>query len=167
MLLAKDLITDTLPSIKTSVVNHERLLGIVSEEDLLNSGVEDLPIGAIHLSLPEKTFVYEDSHFYDVLKMASLMKLEILPVLSSRENNTFVGTITKSDLLKRAAEYLCVEEPGGVIVLHLANNNYSISEIGRICESNRRQQRRSRKTICDHQAQRPRTLPGDRDLRAF
>ncbi|MBK9447850.1 MAG: CBS domain-containing protein [Bacteroidetes bacterium] len=130
MLLAKDLITDTLPSIKTSdnatrvlewmsefkvaqlpVVNHERLLGIVSEEDLLNSGVEDLPIGAIHLSLPEKTFVYEDSHFYDVLKMASLMKLEILPVLSSRENNTFVGTITKSDLLKRAAEYLCVEEP--------------------------------------------------------
>ena len=123
MLLAKDLITDTLPSIKTSdnatrvlewmsefkvaqlpVVNHERLLGIVSEEDLLNSGVEDLPIGAIHLSLPEKTFVYEDSHFYDVLKMASLMKLEILPVLSSRENNTFVGTITKSDLLKPAAE---------------------------------------------------------------
>ncbi|HEX2901435.1 MAG TPA: CBS domain-containing protein [Bacteroidia bacterium] len=155
MLLARDLITDTLPSIKTSdnatrvlewmsefkvaqlpVVSQERLLGIVTEEDLLNSGVEDLPVGAIHLSLPEKTFVYEDSHFYEVLKMASLMKLEILPVLSSRENNSFVGTITKSDLLKRAAEYLCVEEPGGIIVLHLANNNYSISEIGRICESN-------------------------------
>jgi acetoin utilization protein AcuB len=154
MLLAKDLITDTVPSIKTSdtatrvlewmnefkvtqlpVVNHEQLLGIITEDDILDSGVEDLPVGAIRLSLPEHTYVHEDSHFYDVLKMASIMKVDVLPVLSVADN-TFVGTITKSDLLRRASEFLAVEEPGGVLVLHLNSNSYSISEIGRICESN-------------------------------
>lgn len=154
MLLAKDLITDTIPSVKTSdsasrvldwmsefkvtqlpVVNHERLLGIISEQDLLESGIEDEAIGTIRLSLPEQTFVHEDSHFYDVLKMASIMKLDILPVLNVRDN-TYVGAITKHDLVQRSAEFLNVEEPGGVIVLQMGFNSYSISEIGRICESN-------------------------------
>lgn len=154
MLLARDLITDTVPSIKTSdsatrvlewmnefkvtqlpVVNHERLLGIVSEDDLLDSGDEDQDIGAIRLHLPEGTYVHEDSHFYEALKMASLMRLDVLPVLSVRDNS-FVGTITRADMVKRAAEFLNVEEPGGVIILHLPVNSYSVSEIGRICESN-------------------------------
>ncbi len=154
MLLAKDLITDTVPSVKTSdsatrvldwmsefkviqlpVVNHEHLLGIISEQDLLESGIEDESIGTIRMSLPEQTFVHEDSHFYEVLKMASLMKLDILPVLNARDN-TYVGAITKHDLVQRAAEFLNVEEPGGVIVLSVPYNGYSISEIGRICESN-------------------------------
>jgi acetoin utilization protein AcuB len=154
VLLAKDLITDTVPSVKTSdsanrvlewmsefkvnqlpVVNHERLLGIIGEQDLLESDVEDEPIGSMRLSLPEQTYVHEDSHFYDVLKMASIMKLDILPVLSVRDN-TYLGAITKHDLLRRAAEFLNVEEPGGVIVLSVPLNSYSISEIGRICESN-------------------------------
>jgi acetoin utilization protein AcuB len=154
VLLAKNLIVDTVPSVKTSdsatrvldwmgefkvsqlpVVNHERLLGIIAEQDLLESGIEDEPIGAIRLSLPEQTHVHEDTHFYDVLKMASLMKLDVLPVLSARDN-TYIGVITKHDLVRRAAEFLNVEEPGGVIVLSVALNSYSISEIGRICESN-------------------------------
>jgi acetoin utilization protein AcuB len=154
MLLAKNLITDTVPSVKTSdtanrvlewmnefkvsqlpVVNHERLLGIITEDDLLDSGDEDMPIGGIQLSLSEHTYVFEDSHFYDVVKMASLMKLDIIPVLSVSDHS-FVGTITKDDLVKRAAEMLSAEEPGGIIVLHVPANSYSSSEIGRICESN-------------------------------
>lgn len=154
MLLAKDLITDTVPSVKTSdsatrvlewmsefkvnqlpVVNHERLLGIIAEQDLLESGIEDEPIGTIRLSLPEQTHVFEDTHFYDVLKMATIMKLDVVPVLSARDN-TYIGVITKHDLVQRAAEFLNVEEPGGVIVLSVGLNSYSISEIGRICESN-------------------------------
>jgi CBS domain-containing protein len=154
MLLAKNLITDTVPSVKTSdhatrvlewmsefrvvqlpVVNHERLLGIISEQDLMESGVEDLPIGAIRLSLPEQTFVHEDTHFYDVLKMATLMHLDVVPVLSVRDN-TYIGVITKNDMVQRAAEALCVQEPGGAIVLSIPANSYSVSEIGRICESN-------------------------------
>ena len=154
MLLAKNLITDTVPSVKTSdsatrvlewmgefkvaqlpVVNHERLLGIISEQDLLESELEEEAIGTIRLSLPEQTYVHEDSHFYDVLKMASIMKLDVLPVLHARDN-TYMGAITKHDLVLRAAEFLNVEEPGGVIVLSVPYNSYSISEIGRICESN-------------------------------
>lgn len=154
MLLARDLITDTVPSVKTSdgaahvlewmgefkvnqlpVVNNERLLGIIAEQDLLEVDDEDTPIGSLRLSLPEQTYVHEDSHFYDVLKMASIMNVDVLPVLSVRDN-TYIGAITKSDLVRRASEFLNVEEPGGVIVLSVPLNSYSISEIGRICESN-------------------------------
>lgn len=154
MFLAKDLISDTVPSVKTSdhasrvlewmsefkvsqlpVVNHERLLGVISENDLLESGIEDEPIGAIRLSLPEQTHVHEDSHFYEILKMASLMQLDIVPVLSARDNS-YTGAITKGDLLRHAAHMLNAEEPGGVIVVGVAQNSYSLSEIGRICESN-------------------------------
>jgi acetoin utilization protein AcuB len=154
VLLARDLITDTVPSVKTSdgaahvlewmgefkvnqlpVVNNERLLGIIAEQDLLEVADEDTPIGSLRLSLPEQTYVHEDSHFYDVLKMASIMNVDVLPVLSVRDN-TYIGAITKSDLVRRASEFLNVEEPGGVIVLSVPLNSYSISEIGRICESN-------------------------------
>jgi acetoin utilization protein AcuB len=154
VLLAKNLIADTVPSVKTSdsatrvlewmsefkvnqlpVVNHERLLGIIAEQDLLEAGIEDEAIGSMRLSLPEQTCVHEDTHFYDVLKMASIMNLDVLPVLSVRDN-TYIGVITKHDLVRRAAEFLNVVEPGGVIVLSVSFNSYSISEIGRICESN-------------------------------
>ena len=154
MLLARDLITDTVPSVKTSdsatrvlewmsefkvyhlpVVNNEKLLGIIGEQDLLEADIEDGPIGSLRLSLPEQTYVHEDSHFYDILKMSSIMKLDVLPVLGVRDN-AYIGAITKADLLTKAAAFLNVEEPGGVIVLSVSVNSYSISEIGRICESN-------------------------------
>ena len=153
-MLAKELITDTLPSVKTSdkasrvlewmsefkvgqlpVVNHEALLGLVTEQDLIESDIEDLPIGGIRLSLPATTSVFEDTHFFEALKVAHLMNLDVLPLLDARDNS-YVGAITYHDFLRHAAEVLGVSEPGGIIVLSIAPNNYSISEIGRICESN-------------------------------
>lgn len=153
-MLAKELITDTVPSVKTSdqasrvldwmsefkvaqlpVVNHERLLGLISEQDLIESDLDDSPIGAIRLSLPETTAVFEDTHIYEAIKVASLMKLDVLPVLDSRDNS-YVGVITYHDFLRHSAELLGVSELGGIIVLSILPNSYSVSEIGRICESN-------------------------------
>ncbi len=153
-MLAKELISDTVPSVKTSdhasrvlnwmsefkvgqlpVVNHEQLLGLITEDDLIESDIDDLPIGDIRLSLPETTSVFEDAHFFEALKVAHLMKLDILPVLDARDNS-YVGAITYHDFLQHAAEVFGVSEPGGIIVLSIEPNSYSISEIGRICESN-------------------------------
>lgn len=153
-MIARDFISDTVPPVKTSdetkrvldwmgdfkvrqlpVVNNEQLLGLITEEDLLESESEDMPIGGLRLSLPETTFVYEDNHIYEVLKVASLMKLDVLPVLSSR-NNTYLGVITNTDLIAFVGDILGVKEPGGIIVLDVPQNGYSLSEIGRICESN-------------------------------
>lgn len=153
-MIARELISDTIPSVKTSdkvgrvlewmgefkvnqlpVVNHEQLLGLVTEEDLLDSESEDQPIGAVRLSLPETTCVFEDDHLYEVLKYASSLNLDALPVLRARDN-TYLGVITKTDLVEESGRVLNVNEPGGIIVLNIPVRSYSLSEIGRICESN-------------------------------
>lgn len=153
-MIARDLISDTVPSVKTSdaadrvlgwlaefkvrqlpVVNNEELLGLVTEDDLLDTDSEDTPIGNVRLSLPDTTYVFEDNHLYEVMRMASTMKLDLVPVLKSRDN-TFLGVITSQDLIEFAGDVMGVKEPGGIIVLEMAHNNYSLSEIGRICESN-------------------------------
>ena len=153
-MIARDLIADTVPCVKTSdeagrvltwmaefkvrqlpVVNNEALLGMVTEDDLLDVEGDDVPIGNIRLSLPETTYVFEDNHLYEVLKVASTMKLDLLPVLRARDN-TYLGVITSSALIEYAGDLLAVREPGGIIVLEMLQNSYSLSEIGRICESN-------------------------------
>jgi acetoin utilization protein AcuB len=157
-MIARDLISDTVPCVKTSdtagrvinwmsefkvrqlpVVNNEALLGLVTEDDLLDSeddvDADEMPVGNIRLSLPEGTYVYEDHHLYEVLKVASTMKVDLLPVLKSRDN-TYLGVITTNDLIEHAGDLLAVREPGGIIVLEVAQNSYSLSEIGRLVESN-------------------------------
>ena len=153
-MIARDLISDTVPSIKTSdpadrvmnwlaefkvrqlpVVNNEELLGLITEDDLLDTESENTPIGNIRLSLPDSTYVFEDNHLYEVMRMASTMQLDLVPVLKSRDN-TFLGVITSQDLIEYAGDIMGVKEPGGIIVLEIPQNSYSLSEIGRICESN-------------------------------
>ena len=40
------------------------------------------------------------------------------------------------DLLEFVGSVLGVQEPGGIIVLRVPQNSYSLSEIGRLCENN-------------------------------
>ena len=153
-MIARNLISDTVPSLKTSdtarrvldwmnefkvnqlpVVNNEELLGLVTEDDLLEITDEDNPIGNVRLSLPEKTHVFEDAHIYDVLRVISLLNLDVLPVLKTRDN-TFLGVITKHDVIQYMSDMLNVKEPGGIIILEVNVNSYHLSEIARLCESN-------------------------------
>lgn len=117
------------------VVNNEELLGLITEDDLLEIDDENNPIGNVRLSLPEKTYVYEDSHIYDVVRVASLLKLDVLPVLKTR-GSTYLGVITKNDIVENLAGMLNVQEPGGIIILEVTHNSYHLSEIARLCESN-------------------------------
>lgn len=153
-MIARDLISDTVPSLKTSdtvrrvldwmnefkvsqlpVVNNEELLGLVSEDDLLDLDDENAAIGSIRLSLPENTHVFEDSHIYDVIRVASLLHLDIVPVLKTRDN-AYLGVITKGDIVKSVGNLLNATEPGGIIELEVSQNSYHLSEIARLCESN-------------------------------
>lgn len=151
-MLAIDLISDSIPSIKTSdparkvldwmnefkvaqlpVVNNEELLGIVQEEDLLETENAENPIGNVMLSLPENTLVYDESHFFDALRLMADHKLDIIPVISARDGH-YCGILTKTDVLEHAGKFLNVNESGGLIVLEVASNSYALSEIARLCE---------------------------------
>ena len=115
------------------VVNERELLGVVTEFDLINhTDLHDL-VGNVKLSLPN-AFISDYQHVFDVMKMMTELKLSLLPVVDQR--NLFSGVITLPNLLRFLTLNISVLNPGGLIVLEVAENNYSMAEISQIVESN-------------------------------
>lgn len=151
-MIAKNLISDEIMPLKTSdgcafalwqmeenrvhhlpIVNERELLGVVSEFDVVNHSDPDDPIGSVKLSL-HNAFISDNQHVFDAMKMISEMKLSVLPVVDSR--NHFLGTITPGLLVRFLSQNTSILNPGGIIVLQVNDNNYSLNEIAQIVESN-------------------------------
>jgi acetoin utilization protein AcuB len=115
------------------VVNERELLGVVTEFDLVNHADLQDVVGNVKLSLPN-AFISAYQHVFDVMKMMTEMKLSLLPVVDQR--NLYSGVITLPNLLRFLTLNMSVLNPGGLIVLEVAENNYSMAEISQIVESN-------------------------------
>lgn len=113
------------------VVENDNYLGIISEEQLLQSDdesfIRQLPVtdGA--------TSVQAKDHFLKAIQTAVLNKLSIVPVVEEKQ---LIGIVTYNDLLRNASEFLSLNEPGALVVLEMEGRNYSFTEINRIVESN-------------------------------
>ncbi len=151
-MLAKDLLSDTIPALKTSdtgaralswmeifrvshlpVVNNREFLGLISDTDIYDLGMMDEPIGNYKLSL-FSPFVFDGQHIYEVIEIASRLKLTVIPVLDEEKN--FQGVIGQSDLLALFAGLTAISEQGGILVLEMSQHDYSLSQIAQIVESN-------------------------------
>ena len=60
--------------------------------------------------------------------------MSVVPVLD--EDNQYKGVITNRKLLYTIAKSATIQSVGGVIVLQMNNNDYSLTEIASIVESN-------------------------------
>ncbi len=151
-MLAKELMSDIVPALKTSdtgfqalswmdifrishlpIVNNREFLGLISDTDIYNLNKADEAIGNHNLSL-FSPFVFEDQHIYEVIEIISRLNLSAVPVLD--HNNNYLGLITINELIERFAELPAVNHPGGILVLDLNVNDYSLSQIAQIVESN-------------------------------
>ena len=113
------------------VVENESYLGIVSEEQLLQSDEENT---IKELSVTDSTTsVQAGDHFLKAIQTAVINKLSIVPVVQEKQ---LVGIVTYNDLLKNASEFMSLNDPGALIVLELESHSYSFTEINRIVESN-------------------------------
>lgn len=149
---AKELMSDVVPALKTSdtgaqalswmevfrishlpIVNNREFLGLISDQDIYNLNMADEPIGNHQLSLI-RPYVYEQQHIYEVIEVASRLQLSVIPVLDN-ENN-YKGLITLQELVEHFADLSALRHPGGIIVLELNENDYSLTEISQIVESN-------------------------------
>jgi acetoin utilization protein AcuB len=115
------------------VVNDRELLGVVTESDLMNHPDLNDTVGNVKLSLPN-AFISAYQHVFDVMKMMTEMKLSLLPVIEQK--NLYSGVITLPNLVRFLTLNTSVLNPGGLIVLEVAENNYSMAEISQIIESN-------------------------------
>ncbi len=151
-MIAKQLISESIIPLKTSdtgstalsmmddyrvshlpIVNNVDFLGLISDVDIYNLNNFDEPLGNIGLSLP-KPYVIEYDHFYEVVKLTSHLKLTLVPVLDN--NSKYLGSITLNNLVKNFSKIVAINNPGGIIVLDINNNDYSLTEIAQIVESN-------------------------------
>ena len=113
------------------VVENDKYLGIISEEQLLHSDDED---AVSRLSIGDgTTSVQANDHFLKAIQTAVVNKLSIVPVV---ENGRMLGIVTYNDLLRNMSEFMSLNEPGGLIVLEMDNKEYSFNAISRIVESN-------------------------------
>ena len=151
-MLAEKLISDSLTSVSSTekgkralntmdvyrvshipVVNGSKYLGLVSDKLIYDLNLLELPI-ELQLDKLNTSHVHKDQHIFEVAILMYKLKLSVLPVLDSDHN--YLGAITLYDLARRFAKLFSLEEIGGIIILEMNVNNYSLSEISRIVESN-------------------------------
>ena len=151
-MLAKDLISDVIPALKTSdsgqkalywmdifrishlpIVNNKDFLGLISDKDIYDINMAEEPIGNHSLSL-FSPYVTLDQHIFEVIEIASRLSLSVVPVLD--HNNHYMGLITMDYLIHYFGELSAMKQPGGIIVLEINVNDYSLSEIAQIIEGN-------------------------------
>ena len=151
-MLTRELLSQTIPYLKPDdkvyyalelmnenhvthlpVVEGEKYAGIISEEDLLQVDNSHAELKTLEQSFSGAS-VRGDEHFLKAIQVAAENGLSIIPVVEGE--NEMAGVVVYSDLLKYASEFMSLNEPGGLIVLEMDNNQYAFTEISKLVETN-------------------------------
>jgi predicted transcriptional regulator len=151
-MIAKDLISDSIPVVKTSdtgntalqwmemhrvshlpIVNNEEFLGLISDTDIYDNNCGEDPIGNHNLSLV-RPFVFENQHIFEVMDLCAKLKLTIIPVLDVNKN--YLGSISLFKMVTEFSRMTNIEKAGSIIILEMTILDYSLHEISGIVESN-------------------------------
>ncbi len=115
------------------VVDGENFLGLVKNEDIYTMEDIDSSLDPQKLALM-RSYVLTSQHFYEVLRLAASEQLSVVPVLNDK--NHYIGSITRSGIIRAMANFTSVQQPGGILILEISAAHYSLSEIARIVEAN-------------------------------
>jgi len=107
---------------------------LIQEQDILNLERPELPLSENISLLNFRPAVFENAHPHEAARLAVQQSLNIVPVIDKDEK--YHGAISLENLLEYISEHCGLLEPGGIITLEVKPNDYSLSEIARICESN-------------------------------
>lgn len=151
-MIASELIVDLLPPLKPTdtcakairwmsefklshlpVVDGHELVGIISEEELYDLNDEEETLRNAECKFID-VFATADQHIFEVMSLMSENNLSIIPILDSNEN--YLGASTLPHIMALTTNTTSVKEPGGVIVLEVNQNDYSLAQIAQIVESN-------------------------------
>lgn len=149
---ARELITDEMPPLKHTdtgetalrwmdefkvshlpVLKNDNFVGLVSEADILDKMDMDSTLDKLFDHLP-RPFVFEDAHIYEVLHRVSEYKISVIPIL--KEDETYLGCTSIHQLIKLIANTGSIKEIGGILVLEMNQNDYSLAQIAQIVEGN-------------------------------
>jgi predicted transcriptional regulator len=151
-LLAENLISEVVPSLQCTekgqkalnwmdvfrvshlpVVEGTKYLGLVSDKLIYDLDLLDKPIESEKDKL-NTSHVHKEQHIFEVAILMYKLKLSVIGVLD--DEHYYIGAITLYDLARRFARLFSLQEIGGVIVLEVNVNDYSLVQISQIVESN-------------------------------
>ncbi len=151
-MLANNLISDSVPAISRNekgqkvltsmdvlrvshlpVVDNGIYIGTVSDKFIYDLNLLNEPIGQ-EAEKFDTTHVHEEQHIFEVAVLMYKLKLSVIAVLNA--SHEYLGAITLYDLARRFARYFSLQEMGGVVVLEVNVNDYSLTQISQIVESN-------------------------------
>ena len=122
---------DDLRASHLPVVRNKFYLGLISENEILEWVSTDELIEK-HLPNLMAPHVLGSQHLFDIIEILEVNSLTVVPVLN--KNKKYLGAISNRKLLYTIAKSSAVQSMGGVFVLEINQNDYSMSEIARIIE---------------------------------
>ncbi|MFT3702214.1 MAG: CBS domain-containing protein [Agriterribacter sp.] len=114
------------------VVTDEKYVGLVSEDTLLDSDENTLLQNLQSQFL--KPFVRQNDFFLLAVKRLRDMHLSVIPVITDQYE--LIGVINTEDLFRQLAIFNGIDEQGGIIILEMEKNDFSVGELNRLVESN-------------------------------
>lgn len=114
------------------VVEGGMFLGFVEDEILLEQEHLDVQIAQVELECAA-CWVYADQHFYDLIRVATEHQAKWVAV-QDREQH-YLGVVPTQDALTAYADNFSINSQGSVLVVSLQMNDFQLSEIARLVES--------------------------------
>lgn len=152
-MIAQDLISDSIPTVSLDdigtkvltlmeifrvshlpVVSGSEYFGVISDKDIFdaenfNDRIENYLND--HIMQPH---VHANQHIFEVVGVMQGLGVSVVPVLAP--DHSYLGAISRNELAISLSELFSATEPGGIIVLEIAEINYSLSQIVQIIEGN-------------------------------
>jgi CBS domain-containing protein len=124
---------DVFKVVHLPVVNEHEYLGLVSDKLIYDLNLAEQTFESLVGKLP-MTFVRDNQHIFEVASIMYKLKLSVLPVLN--EDHDYLGVVVLYDLARKFSNLYSVHEPGGVILLEINSQDYSLAQISQIVEAN-------------------------------
>ncbi len=113
------------------IIEEGKVIAVVAKEELINLDPHS-KVNLQSLNLTGK-YVNAEHHFLEVIKHMVEYKLTSIPVVL--KNMNYLGTITTEELMQHLGNTESISEPGGILVLDLKKQDYSLADIAHIVES--------------------------------
>jgi len=150
-MIASELITYDIPPLKLSdsgvkaldwmeefkvcdipVVNKGKYVGLIRESDILDRNNQEDKISTFKLDF-RRPFAHQNQHLFELIGLIIDNNIDILPVVDDKEK--YLGIITMKSILTYFSKAVSIVNQGSIITLELNINDYSLSEIAKLVES--------------------------------
>ncbi|MDP4130983.1 MAG: CBS domain-containing protein [Bacteroidota bacterium] len=132
ILLAKDAMND-LHVAHLPVIREHKLIGIISEDSLLNATSDTMPLHRLQPFLSGAA-VQGANHILETVHLMNEFNLSVVPVINKESD--YIGCIAAVELLKHVGRLIGTGDPGAIVVLELDKVNFSFAEINKLVETN-------------------------------